>query len=1062
VTDTADRLLAALDASGRQPFGIARSATVEDLVSRADDLDDVTIAVKARLHLMTAYSYGGEPLRRFPVFDWLLARQAEDPDLFDDDDRHRMLWMFKWVTVGVLDHPSVPLDRIMRGLEDMERRYIEAGEGLAPVLSCRFQIQARVHGHASARQAYQDWQAAPRTALSDCATCEPALRVWHLAALGQDAEALSLAFPVLDHGHCADQPQKMIGHVLEPLLRSGMPDRAATEHLRGIRLLRERPGSTTTWAQHIWICSRTGRLHRGLDLLEHRLHEVDDAAVPEDAMWLAAAGARLLRGLEDLGEGDLPVREFAVADDSLVTHRATDLRQRLARKALELADRFDHRNGTTAVGKQVKQWIEAPELPDMPIGRVLTRPRTPAPSAPDYATAWQVRPHSSAPAIPDTGHPDIPAEQGAPRLAPEHDPGEHTGPAADPGQDPLTLWESWQEAERTGSRQLWDTVLARWASVADRFPVMLPQTGDESVGASAPRHAASAQLSAAWAWDQADRGLLPVDRAREHAVTLNELGLAGPALRHALACVRILLTEEAHALVEQEDRATALAMVQEALSDAQALVEEGDRVAAEEERICLYLGYAAVLRAAATVAVDSAEELRHLALTAAYDGIAAVRHLPASALTPAQRGCLALLQRDVATTLPGEERVAPLEIALALLPAGERARERALVGYALGTALVEAGDPSRAGLILAAAADDALTSGNEELAVHTQHALGRALADADDPAGAVEALTRAVRLSGPEAGALLLGELRQGLAAALRDVGQVVEAAELADGALDELEDALSSWGIDPPQEGPDREPARSEVVEAERVAGNLAFTAAQCAQDLSENDLAADMARRAAAWHHGHGVSEAEALVLAGQTIRHAIEAADLYAHAARIFDEAGRWWSAAACRRSRSQAVLDHRGLAEALEAVDEAAAALETVREDGETTTTVPERTRLSWERLALREQEVRLRLTAGDAAGALTRSDGLSEQFRQLGDTATARDVIALRAQVLDDLNRLDEGIEDLVRAADEARDCGQDRQAVRLAEVAAAFLDGMDRSSEATAVRTRFATEPTVE
>jgi tetratricopeptide (TPR) repeat protein len=1057
VSDTTDQLLADLDASGQLPFGIARSATVEDLVSRADDLGDTRVAVKARLHLMTAYSYGGEPLRRFPVFDWLLARQAEEPALFDENDRHQLLWMFKWVTVGVVDHPSVPLDRIMHGLDDMERRYTEAGEGLAPVLSCRFQVRARVHGHRASRRAFRDWQSAPRTALSDCATCEPAVKVWHLAALGQDPQALAEAFPVLDHGHCADQPQKMIGHVLEPLLRSGMPDRAATEHIRGVRLLRERPGSSTTWAQHIWICARTGRLHRGLDLLEHRLHEIDDPAVPEEAMWLAAAGARLLRGLEDLGEGDQPVHEFAVADDTLITHRATELRQRLARKALELADRFDHRNGTDTVGGQVQDWLDAPALPDLPIGRILTRPRTTVPHTTAYETAWQVRPHPTDPTDGGAGTPQGRTGQGEPLRIPEQDPGQHTGPAEELGADPASLWESWQEAERTGSRQLRDAVLARWSVIEDRFPPEFPGDGAHEV--PDPTRTAAAQLSAARAWDQADRGLLSAELAREHAVTLNELGLAGPALRHALACVRILLVDGARELAGSEDPQLALALVQDAVTDAQALVEEGNRVTESGDQVCLHLGYAAVLRAAAAVTTDSGDELRHLALETAQDGIAAVRHLPPSSLTPPQRGCLALLQRDVATTLTGQDRLTSLEVALSLVPAGVRARERALIGYALGTALVEEGDPDRAGQVLAAAADDALTSGNEELAVHTQHALGRALAVSDDPAGAVEALTRAIELCGPRAGALLLGELRQGLAAALRDLGQVLEAAELADGALDELEGVLSSWGLEPPQDRPGTGPDRPGGHEAEQVAGDLAFTAAQCARDLSENDLAADMARRAAAWHHGHGIPEAEDLVVAGQTIRHAIEAADLYARAATIFDGAGRWWSAAACRRSRSQAVLDHRGLPEALDVLDEAAGVLDAEASAGPSATAEDsERTRWSWERLALREQEIRLRLAAGDAPGALAGVDGLSEEFRGLGDTVSARDVIALRARALEELGRAEEGIEELLRAADEAQEARLQPQAARLAGAAAQLLDGLGRVPEADDLRSLFAEE----
>lgn len=1061
MSEDSEQLLAELAASAQLPFGIARSTAVEELVSRADELGDARLAVTSRLHLMTAYSYGGEPLRRFPVFEWLLDRDAQDPDLFDEDDRYRLLWMFKWVTVGVVEHPAVPLDRILTGLDDMERRYAAAGEGMAPVLSCRFQVQARVRGHEAAREAYLAWRDAPRTPLSDCLTCEPALQVWHLAALGEDAAALKHAFPVLERGGCADQPQKMIGHALDPLVRLGMSDRAATEHLRGIRLLRERPGSTATWAQHVQLCARTGRLHRGLDLLEHRLHEVDDAPVPEDAMWLAAAGARLLRGLEELGEGDLPVHEYAIADDGQVTHRAADLRGRLARRALDLADRFDRRNASTATGAQVKGWLDAPTLPELPIGRVLTRPRTPAPARPRFATAWQARPHPSGPGSPHTagtGPQAARTGQGPPARGPDRGPGEHTGPLNLRliAGDPPALLAALEDAERTGVAEQRQAVLDRWAAIA------AGHSDSERPGPEHPdrERVAVARLTAALALDRAEKGLLPTGEAREAAVALNDLGQAGTALRHALSCVRIALSDLGRTHPEDlvADPDPDPDAVREALADARALLDEGDRVASEGDRACLHLGYAAVLRAAAAAGLPGTEEVLAAAVAAAHAGLAVAEHLPPSALTPVQRGCLALLRRDVAMARPVPERAAPLELALALLPAGTRTRERALVGYALGTALADADDPHQACDMLAVAADDALAAGDEELAVHTEHALGRALADSGDPEGAVHALTRAVELSGPHAGALLLAELRQGLAAALRDTGHVVEAAELADAALDELEDALGEWGIGPaPEDGPPPGPGRPGTEPAERVAGKLAFTAAQCAQQLSENDLAADMARRAAAWQRGHGIPEAEALLVAAQTARHPVEAADLYARAARVFDSGGRWWSAAACRRSRTGSVLEHRGLEEALAAADEAAEALTEVERAGDAGTTgSPEETRLVWERLALTEQTIRLLATAGHLKPAMERLEGLEEAFRQLGDASSARDVVGLHSQVLDELGYTADGLDDLARVAEEAFAAGDDRQAARLGGFLSAYLDDLGRPEESAEVWSRFA------
>ncbi len=1031
MSQASEQLRAELDATRAMPFGIARSAAVESLVEQADELGDEALLVQAQLRLMTAYSYGGEPLKRFPVFSWLLGRYDRARELFDDDDQYRLLWMFKSVTVGAVEHPAVPLDRIMAGLDEMAQHYAAAREAPAPVLSCRFQVLARVQGHEAADEVYRAWTAAPRTPLSDCQTCEPALRVWHLAAIGQDSQALGHAFPVLDHGGCADQPQRMIGHAVEPMLRLGMAQRAAREHLRGVRLLRERPGSTATWAQHVLLCARTGRLHRGLDLLESRLHEVDDAAVPEDAMWLAAAGARLLRGLEDAGEQDLPIREYAIGDGGLQEHAVGDLRARLARRALELADRFDRRNATSVVGAQVTSWLDAPPLPDLPIDRVLTRPRSRRAGPPPLSGAWQARPSGAASATPPDAAgrqrrgPFRPAAAGSFTAV-----GDHTGPidVRLVGADPATLADGLADAEGAGSTATRTAVLAHWAAVR-QVAQHVAREGDPD--GQQPQSLAVARLDAALALDRAARGELTPDKARAAATQLNEAGEPGAALRHALACIRMELGRGADP--------------EHIVADAMALVLEGERIAPPGDQACLQLGLAALLHQMAPGAGAAADTLHERARAATARGLLAVEHVPASELTPAQRAAVALLRRDHALTLPLPGRIAALTAALELLPPGMQPRERALVGYALGTGLAESAQTGPAAQALATAADDALAAADDTLAVHTQHALGRALADAGDAGGAVEALSRAVELCGPDAGALLLAELRQGLAAALRDTGEAVEAAELADAALDELEDALDAWGIQPdPGDGP---PA---VDDAGRVAGDLAFTAAQCAQALGENDLAADLARRAAAWADGAGDPQAEAMMLAAQCTRHVPEAADLYARAAELFTATGRWWDAAGCRRARALSILDSRGLEEALIALEEA---------DGELARTRPghqEEVRLVWEGLALAEQRARILAGAGEVDEALVAVEGLDDAFRTIGDGATAREVIGLKARMLDELGRTTEALPILSSAAEEALADGDRQQAGRLGGYLSAFLDDLGMSDQANAIWQRFA------
>ncbi|HYY10515.1 MAG TPA: hypothetical protein VE781_06220, partial [Kineosporiaceae bacterium] len=223
----------------RLPVGREQLRRAEDLVARADELGDVAAQVDARLLLISAVNYGdtAAPERRYGAFAWVLARWDEDPTVFDRLLRHQLFWYFKWVTVGAVDFPQVPLAQLERSLADMHDRYLRAGEGLAPVHHSRFRVFGDVGGQGDPRTAaaYREWMASPRTELSDCVACEPTDRVERLVALGADEEAIEVAVPVLQDAGCREQPARMINSVLPALLRTGRTGKAAAEHARAVR-----------------------------------------------------------------------------------------------------------------------------------------------------------------------------------------------------------------------------------------------------------------------------------------------------------------------------------------------------------------------------------------------------------------------------------------------------------------------------------------------------------------------------------------------------------------------------------------------------------------------------------------------------------------------------------------------------------------------------------------------------------------------------------------------------------------------------------------------------------
>lgn len=343
-----------------------RAAPAEELVRTADALGEAELRFRARLTLVEAYHYVHERHRMFAPFVYVLQQYDDAPTWLTALDRHRVLWVHKWMVTLLAEHPQVPLTQLETALDGMRRRYVEAGEGLAPVLGCAYVLQAHLHGAAAARREFDAWRRAPRTELSDCEGCEPTTRIEHLAELGRHDEARDELGQVLrgDVG-CSEQPHAAVAEALASLVELGDLDAAASLHRSAYRASRRNPAHTGSVARHLHLLARTGNLARGLDLLAEQVGAIEHPASPLAGMELAAAASRLLDAVVAAGDGDVAVR-----GPGRPPERAADMLVRVREHARVMAHRFDERNGTTAVGERLAWWLTAPDLPPVPLGPV--------------------------------------------------------------------------------------------------------------------------------------------------------------------------------------------------------------------------------------------------------------------------------------------------------------------------------------------------------------------------------------------------------------------------------------------------------------------------------------------------------------------------------------------------------------------------------------------------------------------------------------------------------------------------------------------------------------------
>ncbi|MEU6912714.1 tetratricopeptide repeat protein [Streptomyces olindensis] len=387
-----DALRRAMAENAEQPEGPARNARAEELLTAAEKLDVPLAVIEALGHQLKVYNYSSEKGKMFVPFARLLRMWDERPEDFDAYETHSLHWVFKWVSSGMLDQPHIPLASIEKWLGEMEHRYRLAGHSERAVRSAEHSVAAHVGDVARAERAYAAWLAADRDAMADCHACELHGQGWWQAELGRDAEALELWRPVLDGEYtCAHEPHTALASSLVPLLRLGRADEARANHLRGFRLVRAMESMRGAYAEHVEFCALTGNEARGLELLAERPAYFTDDGHPQSRLEFMSVAALLMDRLTALGLGDRQVPGPAGREWT-----ARELAAHARAQALELAARFDERNGTMYVTERARARMARKPLEErLPLGVRSVRP-VPPPAPPVLAA-------------PAAGRPDLPA-----------------------------------------------------------------------------------------------------------------------------------------------------------------------------------------------------------------------------------------------------------------------------------------------------------------------------------------------------------------------------------------------------------------------------------------------------------------------------------------------------------------------------------------------------------------------------------------------------------------------------------------------------------------------------
>ncbi|MGK5636742.1 tetratricopeptide repeat protein [Streptomyces sp. URMC 126] len=374
---TAAALRQALQDNMNEPEGPARNAVAERLVDEAGRTGDTGLLLDTLFNLLAAYNFSSESEKMFVPFARVLRMWDERPDDFDAYAEHRLHWMFKWVAGGMLDQPDIPLASVEKWHAEMEHRYRIAGHSERAVRQSEFRIARDTGDTARAERAFAAWLAADRDPMSDCHACELHTQGDWFDRQGRPAEALETWGPVLAGEHtCAHEPHVVLAASLLPLVRLGRTEEARAHHLRGYRMIRGMESMRATVGDHIEFCALTGNEARALEILAEHTDRFAPSGDPLSLLDFLVPVALLARRLTELGLG-----ERRVPGPPGRAWTAAELSAHVRAEALELAGRFDRRNGSTTVGdRAVARMDAAPLVERLPLGVRAGRPAVPRPA----------------------------------------------------------------------------------------------------------------------------------------------------------------------------------------------------------------------------------------------------------------------------------------------------------------------------------------------------------------------------------------------------------------------------------------------------------------------------------------------------------------------------------------------------------------------------------------------------------------------------------------------------------------------------------------------------------
>jgi len=173
------------------PFGRSRAEAAARQVRLIEAEGPDEVRAYALESLVEALIWIGESGKAMAPFVKLLRWWDTHPEQFDIGDQNILFWEFGWIVNDLCRNPDVPVERVDRTLDDMERRFSLANRGIERVWSCRLEWEVLRAGE-NLEQTFTTWLTMPLDDEDSCPACHQEYYADYLLEIGDLESAVAI------------------------------------------------------------------------------------------------------------------------------------------------------------------------------------------------------------------------------------------------------------------------------------------------------------------------------------------------------------------------------------------------------------------------------------------------------------------------------------------------------------------------------------------------------------------------------------------------------------------------------------------------------------------------------------------------------------------------------------------------------------------------------------------------------------------------------------------------------------------------------------------------------